>query len=49
MVGASPWPTSTRTVFVIGKDGRIVYAKPANPNAQVHYDELTAAIAAAKK
>jgi thioredoxin-dependent peroxiredoxin len=39
-----------RTIFVIGKDGKVVYSKPSfNVNAQVAYDELTAAIAAAKK
>jgi peroxiredoxin Q/BCP len=39
-----------RTVFVIGKDGKIVYSKPSfNVNAQVAYDELAAAVAAAKK
>ena len=39
-----------RTIFVIGKDGKIVYSKPSfNVNAQVAYDELTAAIAEAKK
>jgi peroxiredoxin Q/BCP len=38
-----------RNVFVIGKDGKIAFAKPANPNAQISYDELAAAVAAAKK
>ena len=39
-----------RTIFVIGKDGRIAYSKPSfNVNAQVAYDELAAAVAAAKK
>ena len=39
-----------RTIFVIGKDGKVVYSKPSfNVNAQVAYDELTAAIAEAKK
>jgi peroxiredoxin Q/BCP len=39
-----------RTIFVIGKDGKVVYSKPSfNVNAQVAYDELTAAVAAAKK
>jgi peroxiredoxin Q/BCP len=39
-----------RTIFVIGKDGKVVYSKPSfNVNAQVAYDDLTAAIAAAKK
>src|SRR3954466_4719166 len=39
-----------RTIFVIGKDGKVVYSKPSfNVAAQVAYDELTAAIAAAKK
>lgn len=38
-----------RNVFVIGKDGTIAYAKPFNANAQQGYDDLAAAIAAAKK
>jgi thioredoxin-dependent peroxiredoxin len=39
-----------RTIFVIGKDGKVAYSKPSfNVNAQVAYDDLTAAIAAAKK
>ena len=39
-----------RTIFVIGKDGKIAYSKPSfNVNAQVAYDELAAAVAAAKK
>jgi peroxiredoxin Q/BCP len=38
-----------RNVFVIGKDGKIVYSKPFNVNAQTAYDELTAVIADAKK
>jgi peroxiredoxin Q/BCP len=39
-----------RTVFVIGKDGKIVWAKaPFNATAQVGYDSLAAAVAAAKK
>ena len=39
-----------RTIFVIGKDGKVTYSKPSfNVNAQVAYDDLTAAIAAAKK
>ena len=39
-----------RTIFVIGKDGKVVYSKPSfNVNAQVAYDELAAAVAAAKK
>ena len=40
----------SRTVFVIGKDGKIVWAKtPFNAQAQVGYDSLAAAVAAAKK
>lgn len=39
-----------RTIFVIGKDGKVVYSKPSfNVNAQTAYDELAAAVAAAKK
>jgi peroxiredoxin Q/BCP len=39
-----------RTIFVIGKDGKVAYSKPSfNVNAQVAYDELAAAVAAAKK
>ena len=39
-----------RTIFVIGKDGKIAYSKPSfNVNAQVAYDDLAAAVAAAKK
>jgi peroxiredoxin len=39
-----------RTVFVIGKDGKIVWAKaPFQANAQTHYDSLAAMVAAAKK
>jgi peroxiredoxin Q/BCP len=39
-----------RNIFVIGKDGRIVYSKQSfNVNAQVGYDDLAAAVAAAKK
>jgi thioredoxin-dependent peroxiredoxin len=39
-----------RTIFVIGKDGKVVYSKPSfNVAAQVAYDELAAAVAAAKK
>lgn len=39
-----------RTVFVIGKDGKVVWAKtPFNAQAQVGYDSLAAAVAAAKK
>ena len=38
-----------RNVFVIGKDGKIAYSARFNPNAQIAYDSLTAAIAAAKK
>lgn len=39
----------TRNIFVIGKDGKIAYSGRFNPNAQMAYDSLTAAIAAAKK
>ena len=39
-----------RNVFVIGKDGKIAYSKARfNVNAQAGYDELAAAVAAAKK
>jgi peroxiredoxin Q/BCP len=39
-----------RTVFVIGKDGKIVWSNGRfNASAQVGYDSLTAAVAAAKK
>jgi peroxiredoxin len=39
-----------RTVFVVGKDGKIVWSKaPFNANGQVGYDSLAAAVAAAKK
>jgi thioredoxin-dependent peroxiredoxin len=38
-----------RNIFVIGKDGKITYSARFNPNAQVAYDSLTAAVAAAKK
>jgi peroxiredoxin len=39
-----------RTVFVIGKDGKVVWAKaPFQANAQAHYDSLAAMVAAAKK
>jgi peroxiredoxin len=39
-----------RTVFVIGKDGKIVWSKaPFQANAQTHYDSLAAMVAAAKK
>jgi peroxiredoxin len=39
-----------RTVFVIGKNGKIVWSKaPFNANAQVGYDSLAAAVAVAKK
>jgi peroxiredoxin len=39
-----------RTVFVIGKDGKIAWSKaPFNANAQVGYDSLAAAVATAKK
>lgn len=39
-----------RNIFVIGKDGRVAYSKASfNVNAQVAYDELAAAVAAAKK
>jgi thioredoxin-dependent peroxiredoxin len=40
----------SRNVFVIGKDGRVVYSKAKfNVNAQLGYDELAAAVASAKK
>lgn len=39
-----------RTVFVVGKDGKVVWSKaPFNANAQVGYDSLAVAVAAAKK
>ena len=38
-----------RNVFVIGKDGKIAYSARFNANAQQGYDDLAAAIAAAKK
>jgi peroxiredoxin len=39
-----------RNIFVIGKDGKIAYSKARfNVNAQAGYDELAAAVAAAKK
>jgi peroxiredoxin len=38
-----------RNVFVIGKDGKIAYSARLNASAQKGYDDLTAAIAAAKK
>jgi len=38
-----------RNVFVIGKDGKIAYSARFNAGAQKGYDDLTAAIAAAKK
>jgi peroxiredoxin Q/BCP len=39
-----------RNIFVIGKDGKVAYAKTSfNVNAQVGYDDLAAAVAAAKK
>lgn len=39
-----------RTVFVIGKDGKIVWANTHfQPNAQVGYDSLAAFVAAARK
>jgi peroxiredoxin Q/BCP len=38
-----------RNVFVIGKDGKIAYSAPFNANAQKGYDDLAAAVAAAKK
>ncbi|MEP6494349.1 MAG: redoxin domain-containing protein [bacterium] len=45
--GARPY--FKRTVFVIGKDGKIVYASPAfNALAQDGYDKLAAAIKTAK-
>src|SRR4051812_16173077 len=40
----------SRNIFVIGKDGKIAYSKARfNVQAQVGYDELAAAVAAAKK
>ena len=39
-----------RNIFVIGKDGKVAYSKASfNVNAQMAYDELAAAVAAAKK
>jgi peroxiredoxin Q/BCP len=39
-----------RNTFVIGKDGKVAWTKTRfNPNAQVAYDDLAAAVAAAKK
>jgi peroxiredoxin Q/BCP len=43
-------PYFRRTIFVIGKDGKVVYSKPSfNVNAQTAYDDLAAAVASAKK
>jgi thioredoxin-dependent peroxiredoxin len=40
----------SRNIFVIGKDGKIAYSKARfNVGAQAGYDELAAAVAAAKK
>jgi len=40
----------SRTVYVIGKDGKIAWASQRfNANAQTGYDDLAAAVAAAKK
>jgi thioredoxin-dependent peroxiredoxin len=40
----------SRTIYVIGKDGKIVWTSPRfNVNAQSGYDDLTAAIAGARK
>ena len=47
--GRTPTAGFARNIFVIGKDGKIAYSARFNPNAQVSYDSLTAAIAAAKK
>jgi peroxiredoxin Q/BCP len=49
--GREPRPQYlARNVFVIGKDGKVAYSKASfNVNAQVGYDELAAAVAAAKK
>ena len=42
-------PYFRRTTFVIGKDGKIVYADPRfNVNSQDAYDKLAAAVKAAK-
>jgi peroxiredoxin Q/BCP len=39
-----------RNIFVVGKDGKIAYSKARfNVNAQTGYDDLAAAVAAAKK
>lgn len=47
---AIPGRGHARNLFVIGKDGRIVYSKArVNVQAQAGYDELAAAVAAAKK
>ena len=43
-------PGFRRTLYVIGKDGKIVYSVPSfNVGAEVAYEEMAAAIAAAKK
>jgi peroxiredoxin Q/BCP len=47
--GRTPTSGFARNIFVIGKDGKIAYSGRFNPNAQVAYDSLTAAVAAAKK
>lgn len=48
--GRTPTAGFQRTVFVVGKDGKIVWSTGRfNAGAQVGYDSLTAAVAAAKK
>jgi len=47
--GRTPTSGFTRNIFVIGKDGKIAYSTRFNPNAQVAYDSLAAAVAAAKR
>ena len=42
-------PFFRRTIFVIGKDGKITYSEPRfNVNAQAGYDKLAAAVTSAK-
>ena len=42
-------PFFRRTIFVIGKDGKITYSEPRfNVNAQAGYDKLAAAVKSAK-
>jgi peroxiredoxin Q/BCP len=48
--GRQPTSGFARTVFVVGKDGKIVWSSARfNAAAQIGYDSLTAAVAAAKK